>query len=403
MTLKTILDFRTKKQNHYIMKNKLNLLIVSLFITCGLFIYLTIHHYAIQRGLDGPTLCSINEKLNCDAAASSQYSEVFGIPIAVLGLCFNFVMLVYALMSKLSWVDENKNTHFAIKAGFILASLICVSLAFISVLSIKVVCTFCLATYVFTFINTYLAWSIFTPAVFNISELFSQKGTIGMFISIPILAWFVSGVIQDNYGLDEIKKMSSEKILQWQSSPTYNFGDVGLVQNQSGTKATLIEFADFKCPHCKTASTTLHNFIKGHNDIKFIYKPFPLDGVCNPEINQKGDGSRCKMAAWALCSEKLSQKGWQVHKWYFDNQERLFQVSDLKEENRNIAKEFSLDYDAIESCSESVETYDLIKTSALEAKAAGVEGTPTIYLNNKKLPMGQFVEILRSALKTIKN
>ena len=136
--------------------------------------------------------------------------------------------------------------------------------------------------------------------------------------------------------------------------------DKGLVLNP-GAENTIIEFADFKCPHCKVASESLHSFMNGKSNVTFIFKPFPLDGVCNPQITQKGDGSRCKMAAWTLCAEKVNQKGWNVHKWYFDHQEDLFSVSDLTETNQKISKEFGLNYDQVEQCSTSVETNDLIK------------------------------------------
>jgi protein-disulfide isomerase len=141
--------------------------------------------------------------------------------------------------------------------------------------------------------------------------------------------------------------------------------------------------------------------MNGHADIKFIFKPFPLDGTCNPFVEHKGDGTRCKMAAWTLCAEKVSQKGWAVHTWYFDNQESLAQLSDMKNTNTELAALLGLNYDQIEQCSESVATYDEIKQSAAEAKNAKVEGTPSIYLNGKKLDYGQFPEVLRSAVNSL--
>jgi protein-disulfide isomerase/uncharacterized membrane protein len=383
------------------MKNKTNLLIYSLLVTIGLFIYLTVHHYAIQLGQSGLGLCSVSSTINCDAAATSSYSELFKIPIAVLGLCFNLVMLIIVLFKKLSWSDESEAQNGAVKILFVISSAVSVALGLISIFKIQVVCPFCLATYVFSFINTYLVWSVFSPSTFNLGSILSYKPNWTAGATIIVLSWFISGMIQDNYGLNEIKKIAPEKVALWKNATPFEFSmTTGLIQNEAA-QITLIEFADFKCSHCKVASQVLHNFMQGNPKVKFIYKPFPLDGTCNPAVELKGDGTRCKMAAWALCSEKISRKGWDVHKWYFDNQDSLIQVSDMKETNTEIAKSLNLNYDEIEKCSESVVTYDEIKQFSVEAKNAKVEGTPTIFLNGKKLEYGQFPEVLRSAVNSL--
>lgn len=367
----------------------------------GLFIYLTVHHYAVQLGMNGPGLCNVNAALNCDAAAVSSYSEIFKIPIAVLGLCFNFMMFAIVLFKKLGWSDDSETQNSFVRTMFLLASIASLVLGLISIFQIHVVCPFCLGTYLFTFINTYLAWSVFSPADFG-AGMFTRQGNIYSGIAILVLAWFVSGAIQDNYGLNEMKKIAPEKVAIWQNSQNVvNFSDTGLVQNPEA-KITLVEFADFKCSHCKMASTSLHNYMQGHPEVKFVFKSFPLDGTCNSLISQSGDGSRCKMATWALCAEQTAKKGWDVQKYYFDNQESLFSVSDMKDTNKALAKSLNLNYDDVEKCSESVDTYETLKKMVAEAKEAKVEGTPSIFLNGKKLEYGHFPAVLKAAVETIK-
>jgi protein-disulfide isomerase/uncharacterized membrane protein len=383
------------------MKNKMNLLIVSLLVTIGLFVYLTVHHYAVQLGMSGPGLCSVSATINCDAAAVSSYAEIFKIPIAVLGLCFNFVMLALVLFKKLGWADESETQNGFVRMLFVFASVTSIVLGLISIFQIHVVCPWCLGTYLFTFINTYLVWHIFSPAHFGLGA-FTRQGNLIMGAAILVLAWFVSGAIQDNYGLNEMKKLAPEKVAIWQNSKNvYTFSDSGLIQNPE-SKITLVEFADFKCGHCKMASQSLHNFIQGHPEVKFIFKSFPLDGTCNSQITQSGDGSRCKMATWALCAEQTSKKGWDVQKYYFDNQEILFNMTDMTDTNIALAKSLNMNYEDVEKCSESVDTYETIKKMVAEAKEAKVEGTPAIYLNGKKLDYGHFPQVLKTAVESLK-
>ncbi len=369
------------------MKNKSNLLIISLLISIGLFIYLTVHHYAVQLGTNEAGLCSISSTLNCDAAASSRYSELFSIPIAVLGLCFNLVMLVLLLFKKLDWSESTETQNGFVRSLFLISAFASIALAGISAFQIKVLCPFCIATYIFAFVNLYLVWSVFSPAKYHPIEILSDKGTWVAGITILLIAWFISGTIQDKYGLADMRRGLNEKINLWQMSPVHNFDvSLGLVKNPQGT-ITVTEFADYKCPHCKVAAQSLKSFMQDRSDVKLIFKSFALDGTCNPHVQFKGDGSRCKMATWSFCAEKIAQKGWDVSYWYFDRQESLISVSDMTSTNQEIAQSLNLNYEEIEQCAVSKTAYDEIKKMADEAIAAGVQGTPAVYLNGKKVEM----------------
>ena len=383
------------------MKNKINLLMASLVATCLVFIYLTMHHFAVKAGVGGSDICNLSGTLNCDAAAMSSFAEVAGIPVAVLGLCFSGMMLGVVAFFRFSWIDDTPFLRLSVKTLFGFSAVVSIIMAVISVVFVKAGCPFCMASYVLSFINLYLALKVFQGSS-SFEGAAEHKGLLTAYIFIPILAWMISSSFQDQYQLNEIKKMVPEKVSQWQNSPEVPFAETGIVSNPQGTKATIVEFADFKCPHCKAAFGTLHKYISVNKDIKFIFKPLPLDGVCNTGISFMGDGSRCRMAAWSLCSEKLFQKGLAVQEWYFDRQEALFSVTDLSVENKAMSEKIGMNYDEVEKCSTSVETQDQISKIVAEANVGKVEGTPTIFVNGKKLTAGQKLDILQGAISTLK-
>lgn len=180
-------------------------------------------------------------------------------------------------------------------------------------------------------------------------------------------------------GVDDLK-IIPEKIALWQQMPLQTFDlELGLKKADLASSNTLIEFADFKCSHCKKAADTISNFAKTNPNIKIIFKPFPLDGNCNPHVSFKGDGSRCQMAGLALCAEKVAQHGWAIHDNFFKNQENLAQVADIKPYFIELAKTLNLNSDEIIKCSESAETYDILRKISDEAKLAKVEGTPLFF------------------------
>ncbi len=387
------------------MNKKTNLLLGSLLISVGLFVYLTLHHYAVKIGLSGSSLCSISATLNCDAAATSSFSELFGIPLAVLGGVFSLLLFGFVLFLKLDWIEKTIFALSTVRFMLLVAAGTSLIMGFISLYYIKVLCPFCIGTYIFSFLQLFLGWNLFQAPEktkefphFLSGYMADYKSHLIFLACVPVFAWAFAGMIKQQYGLDEVQKLIPEKLIQWKASPVQVFNlSEGLIRPGTDTKVTLVEFADFKCSHCKAASSTIDSFLKGNPQVTFIYKPFPLDGSCNKSIPNKGDGSRCTLAAWALCAEKNEKRGWDVHHWIFENQEQLFAATDLKPYLVELEKTLKIDTAKLTACSDSSETYDLILRTSEEGAKAQVQGTPTIYMNGKKLPYGQFLDVLKAA------
>lgn len=99
-------------------------------------LYLTAHHY-----FGVPLACGIFS--GCETVTSSAYSVVFGIPVALLGVCFYFVMFFGALIA----------LEYASRKIFRLVCLFSVcgvgaSVWFITVMAfiLRTWCTYCLAS-----------------------------------------------------------------------------------------------------------------------------------------------------------------------------------------------------------------------------------------------------------------
>lgn len=385
------------------MTNNLNKLLISYGLSIGVFGYLTFHHYMTKMGLSGDSFCKVSQTINCDTAALSQYAEIFTIPIAALGLSYSIIMFLQFLFLKLSWFEESDEYISIVKVITTFSSFYSVVLLAVSIFDLKVFCPFCVASYILSFVISYFVLFPKTPWRLSIGSLSNEKNFIGALLFIPVLAWFISGSIKNSYGLGELDKVIPEKIALWRVSKPQIFDENrGLIKGEMNSpKATLVEFADFKCPHCKTASQTLKTFINNTQNVKLIFKPFPLDGLCNNSVTQRGDGSRCQMAGLVLCAEKLFKKGWSVHDRLFENQQSLISVSDLNGFITEISSQFSMNGEELKACSTSEETYAEIKLIAAEGSNAQISGTPTIFLNNKRLDHGQFIEVLKTAIDSL--
>jgi len=92
--------------------------------------YLVFHHVSLNAGLqEGPSFCSVNSSLDCDKVAKSEYSSIFGIPIASFAMLF---YLFLAFLIKLKPNDGDKTEAQLIFSLSFLSLVFTAYLAFIS-------------------------------------------------------------------------------------------------------------------------------------------------------------------------------------------------------------------------------------------------------------------------------
>src|SRR3990167_10898834 len=71
----------------------------------GIMSYLTYIHYSQSK-----SFCDISQEVSCDVVTTSIYSEIFGIPVSVLGLLYFSAVLFFILKKK----DKEFQTLFII-------------------------------------------------------------------------------------------------------------------------------------------------------------------------------------------------------------------------------------------------------------------------------------------------
>lgn len=386
--------------------------IVATFLALATHGYLTVQNYRLKGGVaESKSVCNINSQFNCDAVALSSYSEVAGIPVAVWGLATNGVLLFFLilLLTRVS-ADHARLARFTfgLSALVLAASLV---MGAISMTQLATYCLFCIAAYALSAIQAFAAFQVTrdenpkAPFKLDVLPAFQeQRWMIIMIVLIPAFAWLGHRMARDAYGRAIPPHLIEESVAFWKTSATNEFnlseGLTYTVGNPAEAKMNIVEFADFLCPHCKTAATPLHIFTQSRQDVRLVFKPYPLDGTCNAGISQKGDGYRCKLAAVTLCAEQLAQKGWVAHDWIFARQSEL-KSSDWDQDLQTIAKETGAGFDQLKACVESPDTNALLLRLTAEGSKAKIQGTPSIFVNGKKLDAGQFIQILDGVYRSL--
>ena len=153
-------------------------------------------------------------------------------------------------------------------------------------------------------------------------------------------------------------------------------------------KVVMVEFSDFQCPFCKEVKPVLEQIRRDYGDkVRFIYRDFPITET-HPEA---------LLAAVAANCAHEQGKFWEMHDKIFDNQDNLSEAS-LK----TYAVQIGLNNIQFGTCLKSQKYLPEIEDDMKAGYAAGVEATPTIFINGIKmrgaLPLATYERIIISEL-----
>lgn len=381
-------------------------LAISLCLSIILHAYLTNSYFQVRYGDNsGTAICNIGDKFNCEAVSASQYAQFMGIPMATWGLGLNLTLFILLLGYLLS--DLHKRQWFvALQLGILASGSASIVMLAISLTMLTTHCLFCIFLHVLAFLQIYLAFSGTKVSEFknNLSELFNfQKVPYSVFIALaffPVSSAFINAKLKRDYGGDRLEKQISSIIESWKSETNeIIFANTPATltkpSSDESTKFEIVEFADFLCGHCQRASKTIKTFLAGHK-ANFRFYTYPLDQTCRTNDNTL-TGPSCYLAKTVYCADQQSL-GWQAHDWVFARQNELMTTVDkVKQIVKTMTPDLGLNEEKLVSCIESEQTHQAIVAQSQFAQNLNITGTPTIYVNGKKLKGGQMLDVLRKA------
>jgi protein-disulfide isomerase len=152
--------------------------------------------------------------------------------------------------------------------------------------------------------------------------------------------------------------------------------DFGPPLGDAGAAVAIVEFSDFTCPFCQRIKPDLDRFVHDHADrVRLYYKPFPI-------------ASHRHALDAAIAGEWARDHGlfWKMYDQLFAHPHQLSE-NDLA----GYAAAIGGDPDDLRKALETGRNQARIAASQAEGRAAGMAGTPTLYLNGHRLdlPFGQ--------------
>lgn len=195
--------------------------------------------------------------------------------------------------------------------------------------------------------------------------------------------------------LDKIEESQQNiaKVIQQPAAPQRPAVDFNQVHNlpigsspikgRKEAAVTIVEFSDFQCPYCSRLQPTLNQVLSAYpNDVKLVFKDFPLSFH-----QQARNASKAARAAGE------QGKYWEMHDLLFENFSQL---------NDNSYKEFAaklkLDEAKFMAAFQSNKYDNLIQQDITLGQGAGVGGTPTLFLNGKRM-QGRSFDDFKTAIE----
>jgi len=183
----------------------------------------------------------------------------------------------------------------------------------------------------------------------------------------------------------QLRRASTVQInLTAPESPSFTIAtDDQPVKGNAKAVVTIVEFTDFECPSCARQHPILDRIANEFGDrVRLVVRDFPLSQHAN-----------ARKAAEAAEAAREQGKYWEYAAVLFRNQSALG-VDKL----RQYASELGLDRARFDASLDSGKFAEKVQRDVMDGHKLGINGTPTIYINGKRVSDNSY-ESVKSAIE----
>jgi protein-disulfide isomerase/uncharacterized membrane protein len=333
--------------------------------------------------------CTLGGTINCDVVLSSRFGTFLGVPVGA-----------WALLTFLSGaIASVPGVFLGITGGgadLVLIALASSALGFSFVLAVVMgvvlrhVCLLCL-----TLDLVVAAWFVTVlPLARNFvaspggTWLRGRTAAHATAVAAVVTA-IASGAFSAAYtppaitSAAEIESKAPEFAQHYLGRPVVSSGSVlradAPTKGRPDAPVTIVEFSDFQCPACGQAYRDLHELLARRTDVRLVFRNFPLDSACNEAMPRSIHPDACNAAIAAECARR-QDRFWEYHDQLFEHQHTLDRDSLYR-----YARELDLDIPTFRACLDDPATRIPIADDVRAGIAVGIESTPTLFINGRRI------------------
>jgi protein-disulfide isomerase len=192
-------------------------------------------------------------------------------------------------------------------------------------------------------------------------ETVEGKFVLGVAIIIILLLgyYFYATPSKDNNKIEEI-----------------TISETDHVRGKQDAKLTLVEFGDYQCPACGVYEQIIRQVAEDNKGIlKVVFRHFPLTQIHQNAI----------LGAKAAEAAGLQGKFWEMHEMLFDKQDEWSKGMNAHDFILTYATTLGLNTKKFSEDLKNEAIEEKIMAEYKEGVKLGVQGTPTFFLNGKKI------------------
>jgi protein-disulfide isomerase/uncharacterized membrane protein len=372
-------------------------------------------------------ICGDAASNGCQAVARSAYAHVASVPLAALGLLFYVSLASLLLLALLADAETVPAGARVAAAAFAAALAIDVALLGLQAFAIRAYCALCIATYAVNVAALFVLFPALRGAEGRVARLLrgeARPALAGWLLATGAAAAAIAAAnlaltyraerraanllgeptavtagssdplarAQEEARrlketLDDPQKreqyVTDKAVKEFEDATPLAFDLAGTpVEGPPAAPVQVVEFSDFLCPWCRALAVALKDFLpKSGSRLAIHFKNYPLDKSCNPHLQATVHEGACWLALGGLCAQDQG-RFWPYHDRIFGTQ--MEKVG--REDVGRLAGEAGLDRRALDACLDSPRTRERLAAQVAEAERSGVKGTPTVFLNGKRLP-----------------
>lgn len=367
-------------------RNMISILHLVVSILIVLSSYVTLRHFFLANfptSIYEGSFCDFSSFFNCDNSAYSFIADIFGVPLGYFGIALGMSSLMGILFPSAAFERTNKFLNFFNVLGI-------AGLIFVSVFILKSVCLYCIAYYLFSFLNffLYLKFGIGAGDGFFAQFLrpnFRYLFGIGLLTLIGALNIFAfhqakieaqgggvaNRIVRQYFSLPEVKNPSI-------ISP---YATIRAAEKFEDAPIRIIEYADFQCPDCLKLLRDFEDLKKEFGDkMNVVFQFFPLDGKCNSVVDKDLHPQSCALSYIAAHDP---EKFLAIHDEIFAH----FDQTRNDEWVIALAKKFNVEEALTDDNTQKI-VRDIIETGREYAPTSdrfeyGIRSTPTMIINGR--------------------
>lgn len=383
---------------------------------------LLLRHYGLDTGALAAAACDPLSS-GCTEVAASSWSAVAGVPLAAIGLAFFVSVGVLVALALLGGIGVASRPGRLALGVVGMALLVDVFLFGVQALSIGAFCSLCIWTYGanavlllslwparhgFGFAGAsgpasgsaagvalerfavrafWLAAGIVTAAVLVIDDGLRERGS-GDTVDVSILG--VRSAVLPGARAPEPQPLlqAAGGAPQWRN-PSFRQSRVEEVRLDGAPRkgpdeapVKIVTFSDFLCPSCRRFALAYDQYVEGPTGphVELYYRNYPLDPTCAEHIPRMVHPGACEVALGAVCAQRLGS--------FWDYHDAVYRDPPLQPDRSDvtrIAAGVGLDREAFSECLDDPAAAAQLEGDIAEAVRLQVTGTPTIFINGRRL------------------